>query len=105
MRRARQHRTSNIEGFIIFLSRPNQMSSAHEQHGEHGHHGPRTLPASLAAPEVLLAWRMRALIVAAVFALLSLVFVGSHDGRNHLIRAYLMGYMTCFNLAGGSLVL
>ena len=81
------------------------MSSAHEHHGEHGAHAARVLPASLAAPEAVAAWRMRALIVAAVFALLTLVFTGSHDGRNHIMRAYLMGYMTCFNFAGGSLVL
>ena len=67
------------------------------------HH--RVLPASLAAPEVLVAWRMRALIVAAVFALLTLLFPGTHEGRNHIMRAYLMGYMTCFNFAGGALVL
>jgi hypothetical protein len=81
------------------------MSSAHEHHGEHGAHEPRVLPASLAAPEVLVAWRTRALIVAAVFALLTLLFAFSHDGRNHIIRAYLMGYMTCFNFAGGGLVM
>jgi hypothetical protein len=82
------------------------MSSAHEHHGEHGAHQPRVLPASLAAPvEVLAAWRMRALIVAAVFALLTLLFSGTHEGRAHIIRAYLMGYMTCFNFAGGALVM
>jgi hypothetical protein len=81
------------------------MSSAHEQHGEHGHDGPRTLPASLAAPEVLTAWRTRALIVATVFTLLTIPFALSHDGRNHIIRAYLMGYMTCFGFAGGGLVM
>ena len=84
------------------------MSSAHEQHGEHGahaQHGPRTLPSSLAAPEVLAAWRMRALIVAAVFAVLTLAFVSTHEGRNHILRAYLMGYMTCFGFAGGGLVM
>jgi hypothetical protein len=84
------------------------MSSAQENHGEHGlhaHHEPRALPASLAAPAVLAAWRTRALMVAAVFALLSLFFAFSHDGRNHIMRAYLMGYMTCFNLAGGGLVM
>ena len=81
------------------------MSSAHEQHGEHGHDGPRTLPASLAAPGVLTAWRTRALIVATVFTLLTIPFALSHDGRNHIIRAYLMGYMTCFNFAGGALVM
>src|SRR5437764_223933 len=84
------------------------MSSAHENHGDHGahaHHGPRVLPASLSAPPELAAWRMRLLIVAVVFALLSLAFAFTHEGRNHIIRAYLMGYMTCFNLAGGGLVL
>ncbi|MGA1984274.1 MAG: hypothetical protein ABSG84_17635 [Acidobacteriaceae bacterium] len=81
------------------------MSSAHEHHGEHGAHGPQVLPASLAAPEVLVAWRKRALIVAAVFALLTLFFTGTHEGRNHIMRAYLMGYMTCFNFAGGALVM
>jgi hypothetical protein len=84
------------------------MSSAHEHHGEdgtHAQHGPRVLPASLAAPPVLAAWRTRALIVAAFFALLSLAFVSTHEGRNHIIRAYLMGYMTCFNLAGGGLIM
>jgi hypothetical protein len=59
----------------------------------------------LAAPDVLVAWRMRALIVAVVFALLTLLFTLTHEGRNHIMRAYLMGYMTCFNFAGGSLVL
>ena len=84
------------------------MSFAHEQHGEHGahtDHGPRALPASLDAPEVLLAWRRRALVVAAVFALLTLFFAFTDEGRNHILRAYLMGYMTCFNFAGGALAM
>jgi len=68
-------------------------------------HGPRALPLSLGAPEVLVAWRTRALVVAAVFALLTfLCFSWTHEGRSHIIRAYLMGYMTCFNFAGGALV-
>src|ERR1700677_3329434 len=84
------------------------MSSGHEQygeHGEHGNHGPRLLPATLNAPEVLAAWRMRAVIVAVVFALLTLAFAFTHEGKNHILRAYLMGYMTCFNLAGGALAM
>jgi hypothetical protein len=52
---------------------------------------------------VLAAWRMRALIVAAVFALLTLAFAFTPEGKNHILRAYLMGYMTCFNFAGGAL--
>jgi hypothetical protein len=83
------------------------MSSAHEHDGELSthDHGPRALPASLDAPPVLVAWRTRALMVATVFALLTLLFTGTHEGRNHILRAYLMGYMTCFNLAGGGLVM
>jgi len=63
------------------------------------------LPASLDAPDVLLAWRKRALIVAVVFALLTLPFASVSGGLGHILRAYLMGYMTCFNFAGGALVL
>jgi hypothetical protein len=86
------------------------MSSELEHPGEHGapaHHGPRTLPPSLAAPaEVLRVWQTRTLIVAVVFGILSFVcFSWTHEGKNHLLRAYLMGYMTCFNFAGGALVL
>ena len=84
------------------------MSFGHEQHGEHGahaHHAPRTLPASLDAPDVLLAWRRRALAVATLFALLTLLFAFTSEGRDHIIRAYLMGYMACFNFAGGALAL
>jgi hypothetical protein len=85
------------------------MEMAHEHHGgdlTHGHavhHGPRTLPAVLTAPTFVAAWRMRAAIVAAVFGLISLVFLFVPLGREHLLRAYLMGYMTCFNLCGGAL--
>ena len=87
------------------------MSSGQEQHGAAGghhddHYGPRTLPASLAAPEILSAWRTRALIVFAVATLISLLaFSWSHEGRNHLLRAYLLGYMICFSFAGGGLVM
>jgi hypothetical protein len=81
------------------------MSSELQHHGTHGDHGPRTLPATLAAPPVLAAWRTRSLIIAAVFGLLTLFFAFTPEGRNHIIRAYLMGYMTAFNLAGGGLVM
>ncbi len=86
------------------------MSSGHTHHEEHGghgqHHGPRALPAVLSAPvEVLTAWRLRALIVAAVFAVLSLVFAFTHEGRNHILRAYLDGSMLCFGFAGGGLAM
>ena len=72
-------------------------------HGNSGHHGPKTLPSVLAAPAVVGAWRTRAAIVAVVFGLISLVFLGVDGGKSHLLRAYLMGYMTCFNFCGGAL--
>jgi hypothetical protein len=84
------------------------MSSGHEHNGEagghHGHYEPRTLPASLAAPGILSAWRMRALIVAAVAIILTIPFAFTHEGKNHILRAYLLGYMICFGFAGGGLV-
>ena len=72
-------------------------------HGNSGHHGPKTLPSVLAAPAAVGAWRTRAAIVAVVFGLISLVFLGVDGGKSHLLRAYLMGYMTCFNFCGGAL--
>ncbi len=86
------------------------MSSGHEHNGgaggHHGDHGPRTLPASLAAPEIVSAWRTRALIVCVVATLISLLaFPWSHEGRNHLLRAYLLGYMICFSFACGGLAM
>ncbi len=89
------------------------MSSGHEhpgsQHhgaagGHLGHYGPRPLPATFDAPPVVNVWRTRALIVAAVAIVLTIPFLFTHEGRNHILRAYLMGYMTCFNFAAGGLV-
>ncbi len=74
------------------------MSSGHEHNGaangDHEHDGPRVLPASLAAPGILAAWRTRALIVFAAAAILSVFFAFTHEGRNHILRAYLLGYMS-----------
>jgi hypothetical protein len=84
------------------------MSLGHEHNGEagghHGHYGPRPLPATFDAPEIVSAWRTRALIVAAIATVLTIPFAFTHEGKNHILRAYLMGYMTCFGFAGGGLV-
>jgi hypothetical protein len=84
------------------------MSFGHEHNGEagghHGHHGPRPLPATFDAPEMVSVWRTRALIVAAIATVLTIPFTFTHEGKNHILRAYLMGYMTCFGFAGGGLV-
>jgi hypothetical protein len=82
------------------------MANAHEleDHGHH-HHGPKPMPATLAAPEIVSAWRTRFLVIAVLSGLISMLFLlAGPEGRNHLLRAYLMGYMTCFNFAGGALV-
>jgi hypothetical protein len=86
------------------------MSLGHEHNGEtghhdHGHHGPRALPASLVAPEIVSVWRTRALIVAAIAIILTIPFAFTHEGKNHILRAYLMGYMLCFGFAGGGLAM
>jgi hypothetical protein len=85
------------------------MASGHE-HNETGHdhtdhHGPRTLPAVLTSPDILTAWRNRSLLIFAASALVSLVFLALPFGKAHILRAYLMGYMLCFSLAGGGLVM
>ncbi len=85
------------------------MSSGNLQHepghSSVGHHGSRTLPSVLGSPELISVWRMRALIVAAVFAVISLIFFAVPGGANHILRAYLLGFMMCFSFAGGALVL
>jgi hypothetical protein len=75
----------------------------------HEHHA-KTLPAELNAPLLLSAWRRRALITGAIFAVLSVVlaFLAAsmeHDGVDHLLRSYLLGYIFCWGLTVGGLAL
>ena len=84
------------------------MEMANEHHGAdltlgHTLHATRVLPGVLTAPQVVSTWRARAAAVAVVFGLFSLVFLFVPLGKEHLLRAYLMGYMTCFNFVGGAL--
>ncbi len=86
------------------------MEMANEHHGAdltlgHSLHAARVLPAVLTAPEAVSTWRKRAAGVAVAFGLISLVFLFVPLGKEHLLRAYLMGYMTCFNFVGGALAL
>jgi len=82
------------------------MASVHEQHDAGpAHVGARTLPASLGSPEILTVWRKNALVIFAITALISLVFVLFPNGKTHMLRAYLLGFMMCFTFAGGGLVL
>ncbi|HEY2038721.1 MAG TPA: hypothetical protein VGG95_03600 [Edaphobacter sp.] len=85
------------------------MSLGHEHHGGAGHHdnyGPRVLPASLAAPEeAIKAWRMRLLVVGGLATVVSLAFFLVKGGPEHILRAYLMGFMVSFGFAGGGLAM
>ena len=80
------------------------MSTLHTQH-EADSHGPRTLPSELGSPALLAIWRTRALIVAAVATVLSLPFLFVIGGRQHMLRAYLLGFMISFSFAGGGLAM
>lgn len=81
------------------------MATDHQHHDHHAHHGPRALPVVLTAPEGIAGLRNRALIIGLILAALSFVFLFVPTGHGHLLRAYLMGYMTLFNFCGGGLAL
>jgi hypothetical protein len=75
-------------------------------HGQHAN----SLPSELNAPLLLNSWRRRATIVGAIFAVLSIVlaFLAAtidHDGIDHLLRSYLLGYIICWGFTVGGLAL
>jgi hypothetical protein len=74
----------------------------------HGHHA-NTLPNDLNAPAFVNAWRSRALIVGAVFAVLGIVlaFLANSQGDhwNHFFRSWLLGFMICFGFTIGGMAL
>ena len=71
----------------------------------HGNHA-KTMPTELNAPAFVDVWRTRALITGVVFLVIG-VILGflSGDKWNHFLRAWLHGYMMCFNFCFGALVL
>ena len=74
-------------------------------HALHADHGPRVLPTDLNAPPVVAIWKTRALIASGVGLVLSILIalIGGPLGFDHVLRAYLMGFMLCFGLCGGGL--
>src|SRR5271154_3372493 len=75
----------------------------------HEHHA-NSLPSELNAPLLLNAWRRRALVVGAIFAVLSIVLAllaatDDHDGIDHLLRSYLLGFVISWGFTVGGLAL
>src|SRR5271155_6160327 len=75
----------------------------------HEHHT-KSLPAELNSPQLLNAWKRRALRIGAIFAVLSLVLAClaatvDHDGIDHLLRSYLLGYIISWGFTVGGLAL
>ena len=68
----------------------------------HGHHA-RTLPADLGAPAFVKGWRSRALVVGAVFSVLSILLALLDKSVDHLLRAWLLGFMICFGFCVGGM--
>ena len=71
----------------------------------HGYQ-PKTLPREVQAPAFVEVWRTRALMVGGVFLALAVIlgFV-SGDHWEHFLRAWLHGFMMCFNLCFGGMLL
>ena len=65
----------------------------------------RALPSKLESPELITRWRRTALIVALVSGLVSITFFLVPGGTDHILRAYLLGFMMCFGFSGGGLAL
>ena len=75
----------------------------------HEHHA-NSLPSELNAPLLLSAWRRRAMVVGAIFAVLSIVLavlaaMVDHDGIDHLLRSYLLGYIISWGFTVGGLAM
>jgi hypothetical protein len=79
-------------------------------HDSHAASHAKTLPADLSAPAFVGVWKTRALMVAAVFAILTVIlaFLGqSRDGLgwDHFLRAWVLGLMLTFGWCVGGLAL
>jgi hypothetical protein len=71
----------------------------------HGYHA-NTLPNELNAPAFVDVWRTRALMVGGVFLVIAIILgFLSGDGWNHFLRAWLHGFMMCFNFCMGAMAL
>ena len=69
------------------------------------HSHAKTLPADLAAPSFVDAWRGRALMAGAAFSVIAAALAMAEGSIEHLLRAWLLGLMLAFGFAIGGLAL
>src|SRR5215469_12962991 len=65
----------------------------------------RTLPADLGAPQVVDAWRTRAIIVGVVFSIIAAVLALLDHSIDHVLRAWVLGMTLTFGWSVGGLAL
>src|SRR5215469_1625206 len=65
----------------------------------------RTLPADLGAPQVVDAWRTRAIIVGVVFSIIAAVLALLDHSLDHVLRAWVLGMVLTFGWSVGGLAL
>ena len=71
------------------------------EHGTHAHH----LPADLDAPAAVLRWRSRAIVVAAIAAVLAAIDLLISHSFDYVLRGWLMGLVLCLSVCIGGLAL
>jgi len=71
---------------------------------EHGHYE-KQLPATLGVPASVLGWRLRAVVVAAIFAALAVIDSLISHSFDYMLRGWLMGLMLCLSFALGGMAL
>jgi len=79
-------------------------------HNPHAEQLPSGLPSSLAAPAFVDAWKSRALVIGAIFAVIAVIlgFLGQAQdglGWDHFLRAWTLGTMWTWGLCVGGLAL
>src|SRR3954462_11419317 len=87
---------------------PTQPNRQRRQQGNnemaHSTHA-RTLPADLGAPPVVDQWRMRSLIIGAVFSVIAAVLALLDHSIDHVLRAWVLGMVLTFGWSVGGLAL
>ena len=63
------------------------------------------LPADLSAPPAVLRWRLRAIAIAGVFAVLAVIDLLISHNFDYVLRGWLMGLMICLSFCLGGLAL